>query len=576
MPHCDLRLVVFGLLCAAPAFCQSDVTPPVLTSLSLTPGIVYATSGSATLNVNFTATDDLSGVRRATAVVVSPSQRQSLNVSATFGPSANYSGSLQLSFSQYSESGTWSLYYLAIADAAGNWAYYYANDLALAGLPYSVAVVSDSDTTPPRVTALSFNPTLVDATSGPAALAISFSLTDDLSGARQASVVLLSPSKRQSQNTSISFTPSTSYTGALQLTFSSNSESGAWSVYYLAVADASGNVRYYYANDLVAAGLPATVLIASHPDTTPPRVTALSFAPASLDTTTGPATLTVNFSVTDDLSGARQATAVLLSPSRQQQINGTVAFGPANSYSGSLNITLPRFSESGTWTLYYFAAVDAAGNAGYYYANDLTSQGLPIAVTVVPSRALTTAVSPAGAGVVTSSGWYGAGAVVPVSASPNSGYQFTYFSGDLSGNSNPQTVTMDSNRVVVANFNAVAPTLSATISSRTGSAGSRQWTLRLTNTGVGPAIGAQITGLVITQTGGTACSVAPSITSPSPPPAPTTPVLVGNIAAGASADRTVTLNFAGCPATARHRVAISFSANIGGYTNSTTLNNQFY
>lgn len=41
-------------------------------------------------------------------------------------------------------------------------------------------------------------------------------------------------------------------------------------------------------------------------DTTAPQLTAFSFTPSTIDTTAGPATLTVNFSLTDDLAGARR------------------------------------------------------------------------------------------------------------------------------------------------------------------------------------------------------------------------------------------------------------------------------
>jgi hypothetical protein len=65
---------------------------------------------------------------------------------------------------------------------------------------------------------------------------------------------------------------------------------------------------------------------------------------------------------------------------------------------------------------------------------------------------LTTAVSPAGAGTISPpSGWYNAGTQVTVTAAANPGYQFTGFSGALSGGS-PGYVTMNTNKSVTANF----------------------------------------------------------------------------------------------------------------------------
>jgi uncharacterized repeat protein (TIGR02543 family) len=60
-----------------------------------------------------------------------------------------------------------------------------------------------------------------------------------------------------------------------------------------------------------------------------------------------------------------------------------------------------------------------------------------------------------------SGGTYDAGTNVDLTASPNSGYQFDEWSGDISGAQNPITVTMDSNINVTANFSQVNQTLIA-------------------------------------------------------------------------------------------------------------------
>jgi len=50
---------------------------------------------------------------------------------------------------------------------------------------------------------------------------------------------------------------------------------------------------------------------------------------------------------------------------------------------------------------------------------------------------------------------YDFGEEVPVTAIPNSGYQFSGWSGDASGTSNPITITMDSDKSITANFSAI-------------------------------------------------------------------------------------------------------------------------
>ena len=49
-------------------------------------------------------------------------------------------------------------------------------------------------------------------------------------------------------------------------------------------------------------------------------------------------------------------------------------------------------------------------------------------------------------------GVYDVGTVVTLTANPNAGNAFDGWSGDLSGNSNPTTITMDGNKTVTASF----------------------------------------------------------------------------------------------------------------------------
>jgi len=75
---------------------------------------------------------------------------------------------------------------------------------------------------------------------------------------------------------------------------------------------------------------------------------------------------------------------------------------------------------------------------------------------------LTTAVTPSGGGTISPSGtnWYNSGQSVSVSATASSGYTFSSWSGDLSGSTNPASLTMNGLKAVTANFNSVAETIS--------------------------------------------------------------------------------------------------------------------
>jgi hypothetical protein len=216
---------------------------------------------------------------------------------------------------------------------------------------------------------------------------------------------------------------------------------------------------------------------------------------------------------------------------------------------------------------YDLQAIDGYGDQyADAYLIDVGSPSLPLPLQYL----LTTATNPANGGTVTAGGWQYAGGVVGLLAAPAAGYKFAYFSGHLTGSANPQSLTMNGSKNVVANFQALAPVLTAAVTGKASGtiAGQRVWTIRLSDTGAGAAVGARITGVTLTQVAGTPCSPPASAVS-------RFPVTFGDIAAGANASGAVTFGFGGCAdSTARFAARVSFSANSGLYSGSTTINNQ--
>src|SRR5436309_436893 len=95
-------------------------------------------------------------------------------------------------------------------------------------------------------------------------------------------------------------------------------------------------------------------------DSTAPVVEGLTVSPSSIDTSGGAKTVTVTAHITDDLSGVSQSccngvSVNFKSPSGQyayatfygtQRTSGTAQDGEY-----SYTMTLPRYSEQGTWTV---------------------------------------------------------------------------------------------------------------------------------------------------------------------------------------------------------------------------------
>jgi Divergent InlB B-repeat domain len=199
------------------------------------------------------------------------------------------------------------------------------------------------------------------------------------------------------------------------------------------------------------------------------------------------------------------------------------------------------------------------------------STGTTVTATFATKYQLTAVTNPPGVGLVTGAGWYAAGSVVAVQATVPASYALAYFSGDLSGTANPQNVTMNGPKNVLANFQSTdPPLLNAAVTGKANGAitGQRVWTIRLANTGMGTATGARITAVTPSQSAGTLCTKAAKVVT-------AMPVTVGTIAPSANASGQVTLDFSGCTdSTVRFALKVGFTANGGTYSRSITINNQ--
>ena len=92
-----------------------------------------------------------------------------------------------------------------------------------------------------------------------------------------------------------------------------------------------------------------------------------------------------------------------------------------------------------------------AGGTAITYTANFTASAYLLTLAASPGGGGTLAPSPASP---TSDGYYASGTPVQVTALANSGFQFTNFSGDLTGSANPQTVTMSAPHSVTANFSS--------------------------------------------------------------------------------------------------------------------------
>jgi DNA-binding transcriptional MerR regulator len=387
---------------------NSDTTAPVLQSLSLSSNSVDASSGEGRIGLSLQVSDNSSGFYYGSVVLRSPNGQQYFSIGLSDPSnlvngtelSGTYAGTSQLP--QGAQAGTWTFSNLYLYDDAGNYRYYYSNDLQSLGINPSsldVDVTNDSavpspvsDTTAPALQSLSLSSNSVDASSGEGRIGLSLQVSDNSSGFYYGGVVLRSPNGQQYFSIGLS-DPSNlvngtelsgTYAGTSQLP--QGAQAGTWTFDYLYLVDDTGNYRYYYSNDLQSLGInPSSLNFTvsnSNSDTTAPVLQSLSLSSNSVDASSGEGRIGLSLQVSDNSSGFYYGSVVLRSPNGQQYfsiglsdpsnlVNGTELSG---TYAGTSQ--LPQGAQAGTWTFDYLYLVDDTGNYRYYYSNDLQSLGI--------------------------------------------------------------------------------------------------------------------------------------------------------------------------------------------------------
>lgn len=129
-----------------------------------------------------------------------------------------------------------------------------------------------------------------------------------------------------------------------------------------------------------------------------------------------------------------------------------------------------------------------------------------------------------------------------------------------------QVATGSAVNLVISTGPAGSPALAALITNKTGSANARVWTVTIFNSGTDPASNVVINSFTLTQTAGAACTPMVSTLLPA--------AVVPAIAAGVTANGTVTIDFSSCAALARFTANATYSSHAGAFTGNMTLFNQ--
>ena len=366
---------------------QEDVTAPELVELTLGSSEVDVSDGAGMIDVRVKASDDLSGIRSIQLEFGSPTGEQSEGRSAREPVAGTYKDgeyAIRLTLPQYSETGTWRLKYVWISDNVGNSREYRPGELTALGLVASFEVEAmQEDVTTPELVELTLGSSEVDVSDGAGMIDVRVKASDDLSGIRSIQLEFGSPTGEQSEGRSAREPVAGTYKDgeyAIRLTLPQYSETGTWRLKYVWISDNVGNSREYRPGELTALGLVASFEVeAMQEDVTTPELVELTLGSSEVDVSDGAGMIDVRVKASDDLSGIRSIQLEFGSPTGEQSEGRSARdpiTGTSNEGEYALRLTLPQYSETGTWRLKYVWISDNVGNSREYRPGELTALGL--------------------------------------------------------------------------------------------------------------------------------------------------------------------------------------------------------
>jgi uncharacterized repeat protein (TIGR02543 family) len=178
----------------------------------------------------------------------------------------------------------------------------------------------------------------------------------------------------------------------------------------------------------------------------------------NLSGTTNPATVTMtsNKAVTATFTALPTYT---LSTTASPSAGGTIAKSPnQSSYPSGTVVTLTATPLAG-YTFTGWSGGDLTGTTNPATITMSANKAVTATFTAIPTYTLSTTASPSAGGTIAKSpnqSSYLSGTVVTLTATPLAGYTFTGWSGDLTGSTNPATITMSANKAVTATFTPVS------------------------------------------------------------------------------------------------------------------------
>ena|GEM_PF-2397729 len=416
-------MMVFAFFMSNNASAVEDATAPQVTAFSFDKSEINTESSDDTLTLTISVTDDLTGVCiRGDCGDYIGSYTQLTLVSSTGGTQTidftdfeRISGdALDGTYEVVAtapkgiKNGIWEVSNFLLMDKIGNFEYLNKDDIE-SQFGDGSAVINNTatvyDSSAPQITAFLISPSEINTESSDDSITLEVTLTDDLSGVcingdcgsyDMSSNTQLSIKSAIGTQT-ISFTDFTRTSGDdLDGTYEATatvprySATGTWEVENFFLRDKLGNAEFISKEELESqfgTGSAEIDNLASVGDISAPQVTEFSINPLEINTESSSETLTLEVTLTDDLSGICIAGDCGGNIGAQTQLRikpligtQTIDFSGFVRTSGdSLNgtyeatATIPANAKEGVWEVQYFYLGDQLGNTESLSINDLNS-----------------------------------------------------------------------------------------------------------------------------------------------------------------------------------------------------------
>ncbi len=221
------------------------------------------------------------------------------------------------------------------------------------------------DGLPPVLTAFGLSPSTIDTSGGAQTVTFTLTLSDAGAGVDPtvSKVILHGPSGNPTFEDAITHVDGNNYTA--EITLPLYSANGTWTVEVL-VADQAGNSTLITSAQLASAGRPNSFQQTGVGDDSAPVLIDFDRSPATIDTNGGDAVVGFDIELVDDLAGvdASASRVFVHGPAGDPTFEAPLAPTSGTPLNGTFHadVTVPRYSAPGTWTVEVLL-VDNAANS---------------------------------------------------------------------------------------------------------------------------------------------------------------------------------------------------------------------